>query len=698
MVEQFKTVNTPNGQARFPSSMTDDDIAAVLRKQFPAPEQIDTKTGAPAGVRGMVGGAPEQDRLAQLKQYYPDAAPFDSDNFTFTNPETGQKTLYNEENPRIMGIPIPTAGDLASLQREAYQTLGGTVGGIVATPGALLAALPTGGTSLATIPLGVGLGAAAGDKLYDVQRAGDKGIDTRTMGQSLRDTTVVVATNAAAQRLADVLPQAAQKLVAPASKKIDENVGAFSRSGIKPTAGQATGSPALQTIEMGAANAVGGQGIIENFATKQLDDASRQINKIASGYSKRVDSLETLGGGLQKGLNKWVDSFKEISGKLYNDLDDSFSGKAISVNNTLEELSGNAGKLSDTPFIQGEAQGEFAQKYLRGLLSDIKNTAASRLPKDTELKDLYAIMEKGELPYEAVKQLRSRIGRDIADVGLIADPMRGEKKRIYAALSGDIEKAASDIGGATLQKYQMANDFYKAGIDKVDNVISSLVENKTPEKVLQAALSETKQGSTQLRNIFSVLPKSEQDAVRSFVLRDMGKPPAGSPLQAAELDFSPGTFVTNWSKLSPEAKKLLFYSNPKNKGLASALDDFVKVSKSLKTTQNYANPSGTARVSGAISLLKDTAVAGAAAGTGAYAANESGGNPFYGALAGLVAPKYAAKLMTNEKFVRWLTFASRTNTANPAKIRSLITRGIANLELTPDVVDYFVNLENSLDN
>ena len=62
---------------------------------------IDTTSGAPKKVRAIVGNFDDPDRrLEAIKQFYPDAvstagSPMGEDNFIYTNPSTGQKTLYN---------------------------------------------------------------------------------------------------------------------------------------------------------------------------------------------------------------------------------------------------------------------------------------------------------------------------------------------------------------------------------------------------------------------------------------------------------------------------------------------------------------------------------------------------------------------------------------------------------------------------
>jgi hypothetical protein len=80
-------------------------LADYIRSlQIPAPseKQIEMTTGAPLGVRAAVGSATTmQDKLATLKQYFPDAQPYDKENFIYTDPKTGQK--FDLTNPTSVG-------------------------------------------------------------------------------------------------------------------------------------------------------------------------------------------------------------------------------------------------------------------------------------------------------------------------------------------------------------------------------------------------------------------------------------------------------------------------------------------------------------------------------------------------------------------------------------------------------------------
>ena len=82
---------------------------------------IDKKTGSPLRVRAIVGAAGEQDRLTNLRKFYPDAVAYGDDNFVYTNPATGRVTLHNPS-----GLDV---GDVAGVGKEIAQTVGGGLKG-----------------------------------------------------------------------------------------------------------------------------------------------------------------------------------------------------------------------------------------------------------------------------------------------------------------------------------------------------------------------------------------------------------------------------------------------------------------------------------------------------------------------------------------------------------------------------------------
>ncbi len=134
----------------------------------------------------------------------------------------------------------------------------------------------------------------------------------------------------------------------------------------------------------------------------------------------------------------------------------------------------------------------------------------------------------------------------------------------------------------------------------------------------------------------------------SSVLTKLGRANAGRQ-EASGVDevadtFSPSTFLTNWSKLAPESKRALFGGN-RYSALVPELDALVRTAGRIKDAEKMANPSGTARnVIAAFTVLGVTPDILQGDTTGAA-----------GTVAGaVIAPRVAARLLTNPRFVGWL--------------------------------------------
>ena len=146
------------------------------------PANLDKETGASWKARALVGlyDKPE-DRLKVMRQLYPDARPFQDDNFIFTDPKSGKPTLFNPK-----GLDF---GDVPGVLREIGTGVGATLGAI----GGTIGATPGTGT---VVGAGAG-GAMAGmgiDKIADALT----GVE-RSYGDKLKNVAVDAVGNAAGE-------------------------------------------------------------------------------------------------------------------------------------------------------------------------------------------------------------------------------------------------------------------------------------------------------------------------------------------------------------------------------------------------------------------------------------------------------------------------------------------------------------------
>jgi hypothetical protein len=250
------------------------------------------------------------------------------------------------------------------------------------------------------------------------------------------------------------------------------------------------------------------------------------------------------------------------------------------------------------------------------------------------------------LPYDALRKTRTLVGQEIADAGIGADVPRSKWNPLYGALSRDMQVAAAESGPEATAAYNRANNYTRALEGRKDAIAHVVDKNGGPEAIFNAAVSGTRDGATTLRALMRSLPDGSQRQVAAAVLQRMGRATNGTQNAAGDA-FSSNTFLTNWNKLSPEARGVLFDRfGPEFRG---EVDKLTRVASNLREgSKVYANPSGTATTAahvGGYGLLASTA-------TGALLGHPA---PLIGAMGGLAANNGAARLLTSPAVVRWMS-------------------------------------------
>ncbi|WP_175907927.1 lytic transglycosylase domain-containing protein [Burkholderia seminalis] len=287
-----------------------------------------------------------------------------------------------------------------------------------------------------------------------------------------------------------------------------------------------------------------------------------------------------------------------------------------------------------------------------------------------------------ELPYEAVKKLRTLVGNELESTSLVSDVPRSKWKALYAALSNDLEGAAKATGNADAVKaMNRANAFSRAGHARIEDVLDKVVRQGTPEKVYQLATGDMKTGATWINAIMRSLQPAERDVVRSAFIRRMGMAKAGQ--QGAEGDmFSTQTFLTNWNSISPEAKRVMFAGTEGR--LRENLNQIAKAAENIKEgSKVFANPSGTAPAATQIGFI---ASLGSAAATGHW--------PAAGLLLGGAgaANLITRKMITNPDFVEWLANSTKLSaSAVPSALNALAQTARSLPDDVQSDVDHYVS-------
>jgi hypothetical protein len=425
-------------------------------------------------------------------------------------------------------------------------------------------------------------------------------------------------------------------------QQVADNIATFKRAGIDaPSVGQVTEGRAARGAESFLAKVPGGAGRMAKVSEQEASNMGGKLEQLAGSLAPKA-SGEQAGRAITKGIeggNGFIEKFKAKSTDNYNELD-----KYVKPADTFDVSNTKAALQKLTTPIKGaeNTSGKLINPRIKAI-NDAMNA------------DLAA--NNGVLPYKAVKELRTMIGDEMAGGPLGGDVPTAQWRKLYSALSADMEGAAAKSGPQAEAALARANSYHAAGMKRLD-VLGSVVDKAGgPEAVFRAATNGTKEGATTIRAVMQSLPDDARKTVSATVLRRMGRATAGKQDDLGE-KFSTETFLTNWNTISPQAKAVLF--DRYGPAFRSDMDAVAKVASNLRDgSKVFVNPSGTGQAAAQIS-----------AGVGFITALVNGHPLAAAGVATGVAGAYGgARWMTSPKIVNWLAKSARApKSAAPALI------------------------------
>jgi hypothetical protein len=418
---------------------------------------------------------------------------------------------------------------------------------------------------------------------------------------------------------------------------VQSNLKTFKEAGTRPDVAQATDSNFFRGLTNVVARVPGGQGVIAKFREME--------QKALADSAKTGVSAETAGRTIQKGITG-EGGFIERTKAQWTVLDDAVGQKAQGATSSAANTAKALDELT-TPTVGAE-----------------KTTGALVNPKLAEIKknldaDLQA--NNGQLPFEALRALRTKVG-SMLDDSLVTGIPGGEMKKLYAGLSKDLEAAATQAGAG--KEFARQQTYYKARMDRIENTLDKVLGKGTPEEVFKSVAPTDVDSVNKIRRVMRSLNPEDRQVVSEAVVNRLGRATPGK--QTMDSDFSSETFLTNWNRINDSAKAQLF-PNPE---VRSRLDAIAKVSSDIREGKTpFGNPSGTGQamfagsVYGSLPVAAGMAVAGSVAP--AVATMTIAGSMIAGANIG-------AKMLTSPKVVDWLAKSAKTTT--PGQMTSQLSR------------------------
>lgn len=581
-------------------------------------DPVSRATGVPLGTGGRT---------------YREAASDLADQMGMRAPQTSSERVVSDVGEALTGTGL-TMGLGAGV--NALARMGGAVSSrvgnfLTAQPLSQSAATAAGSGASSTVrERGGGTGAQAAAGLVGAMTPGAAGLATpfvRSQGS---------------------VPAAAQALTRGAVRGRDpgpvrQAIGDFAAAGTTPSIGQATGSRAAQALETLVGNVPGGAGRMERFGRGQTQAVSRRMDDIAAGLSSRGGSAtpqqtgRTIVQGIE-GPGGYMERFRALSNRLYGELDQQIPrGTQVPASNAAAYLSGQASPIAGANATSAMLANPKLASIRQALEADI--TAGN-----------------GRLPYQALASVRSRVGEMISEAGLLPDIPTRQLRALYGALSQDMRAAAQAAGPAAEKAFNRANNHFKYGTARLERIEHVIDKSGGPEKVYAAAFGGINQGATTLRSVMQSLDKTAQRELTASFVRRMGR--ANSSQQNAAGDaFSMETFLTNWDKVSPEARRALFDRHGAT--FSHNMDRIARMAERVREgSRVFRNTSGTARQA----ALMQTGGTGLLAAQQAIMGNVVAAVLTIAASAGsAIAANRMARLLTNPKAVAWLA----SNTTKP---------------------------------
>lgn len=513
---------------------------------------LDHSLSVPVSLRVQVSAlhTPE-DRLRTVRKLYPDAQPHGDDNFIMTDPQTGKTLTYKQE-----GWRIPDLGDVASIGPDIAELIGAVGGGVggAAIGGTSGSIVPLAGTATGAVGGAMAGAATGGTALKDLYERGVNwsfgNEDTRSAGDYAKDKAVDFALNAAGEGVgrgiahgvgmgADYVGKKIAGKAADGAEEAAKRARDYADLGIEPTVGAINQNE--KTLAREAALDAK-PGTLVARTNEKIDNAlADKFDSVVRGISPNGGTRESVGEALQADAKKAKDFINQRIGDQYQTLDDAAGGRNIIPTKTTELL--DAMKLEKKGF-----------------------SATEKLNKGTDLdqaiKQMDAIAKdsKKGMTFREMQDARTFLGR-MAFQRDTSPYLKKQFQNAYEAVTKDMGDTAKAAGDDIHTLWRSADADYAAKFaeDGSNKILKPILNKSEPADAYTFLTGKVKQGGQRLADARKHIEASGgSDSWNQMVGQYMDEIGRSLDVTTSLREFNPKTYFTNWNKLSPEAKNVMF--------------------------------------------------------------------------------------------------------------------------------------------
>lgn len=503
----------------------------------------------------------------------------------------------------LIGLPKNTTGTDAAIQGGTMAMTGAGAGRGIASllqPGAMKSSLGILGATPIRDAV-AGAGAAGASKLAE-----DSGVGTA--GQ-IAAGLAGGATGYGGASMLNLEKMLAGKAATPLAE-------IAARQGVDLSAAD-VGGPATRILTSAAKASPISAGPIVKAAQRGNEGLRDAVSRIAASQGD-VPTTDVAGESIQQAAKRLSAQTRDIGNTNYTRAFEEAGPLQIPATNAIGKIDDMLSKLSGAP-----------------------DTNASTI---AELNRIKGDLQRG-LTAEQIHELRSNISGGVFDGKLRSSKDQGRMKAVRAALTDDMLGYLKSTGlTRAANRIEKADKYWADRVEHIDQVLQPIVGQegtKSGEQVIQTIESMTRGangGNKRLSRLLSNMSGDERGEVTATIIDRLGKATAGQQDDVGSA-FSPSTFLTNWNKMTPQAKATVF----RDPALRRNLDDVAALADGMRGTQKLANHSNTG-----------AALAGNVGAQAIWAATHL---PSY--LAGAGAQYLTGRMLASPKFTRWLARAPK---------------------------------------
>lgn len=395
------------------------------------------------------------------------------------------------------------------------------------------------------------------------------------------------------------------------------------------------GGPGIQGFTAGAGQSIMGRGPITEAAEATTEGIQLAAQRAADATGV-VKSPFEIGLQLKDAAKSFATLTSQRGGRLYDKVKDQAEGLVFRPLNAAKTL---------------DREIDFLRK---------KNDPTDPLLRYLEDKRAQ-LSTTGGFDYDGAKQILSdlktdyRVKDDLLRVTTAKDTLGRVARAMEDDVTGTMVKSGKENAASA---FKTANAYWRQRVETLDDALQPIIgPDATPERILDSvnAMARGGKGGVQrLVRVINSLPEDDRGSIRATIVDRLGRAKPGAQDVGGEV-FSPAEFMTNWNKMSPEAKVALF---GRDKKLTQALNDIALLADNTKQAQRFVNQSQTAGAQNYANLFNVMAGAGVLGGAGAAGAGNFG-IALTSVLLPLALTKLSAKALTSQRLVRYLADAPK---------------------------------------